>query len=100
MLLRWIVNQYLREAGAGKVREVVTGLARTTVSGVLAPEAQQSAPADRSSDARNATEGVPYSARQEPRPSESGEAEFLPCDVVFVFALGIESGGLVDLLKG
>jgi adenosylhomocysteine nucleosidase len=44
-------------------------------------------------------------ARPEPQTlnSESSpataEREFLPCDIAFVFALGIESGGLVDLLQ-
>src|SRR5207253_10878797 len=26
--------------------------------------------------------------------------EFLPCDIAFIFALGIESGGLIDRLQG
>jgi len=33
-------------------------------------------------------------------PAAADASEFLPCDVVFVFALSIESGGLVDQLKG
>src|SRR5207237_7544659 len=37
---------------------------------------------------------------QEAQAEAGGQAEFLPCDVAIMFALGIESGGLVDLLKG
>src|SRR5262245_35360482 len=78
MLMRWLVNQYLRDAAEGKVRPVV---------GNLSSELRQRAdPATLSSEPRTLN-------------AEPSAAEFLPCDVVFVFALGIESGGLVDLLK-
>jgi len=81
MLLRWLVNNYLRDAAHEKVREVM--------SDVL-------------------TERQPRKAAQ---PSESGEKalvasdeasddEFIPCEVAFIFALGVESGGLIDCLKG
>jgi adenosylhomocysteine nucleosidase len=83
MLLRWLVNQYLRDAAEGKLREVVGGIA--TSGGTPAPV-------------------------ERPRPSsppavatETGEqaspTEFLACDLAFIFALGVESGGLVDLLR-
>jgi adenosylhomocysteine nucleosidase len=81
MLLRWLVNNYLRDAAHEKVREVM--------SDVL-------------------TERQPRKAAQ---PVESGEKalvasddesddEFIPCEVAFIFALGVESGGLIDCLKG
>src|SRR4051812_23611636 len=82
MLLRWLVNQYLRDTAEGKLREVVSG---------IAPERSEPV-----------TERAP---RQEIRPavvsndSEQPSApDFLPCHAAFIFALGIESGGLVDLL--
>jgi adenosylhomocysteine nucleosidase len=81
MLLRWLVNQYLRDAAEGKLREVVGGI---TTSGAAA------------------TKDRPRPAPLPAVVTESGEqappAEFLACDVAFIFALGVESGGLVDLL--
>jgi len=87
MLLRWLVDQYLREAGQGKVREVVTELTRSARQQVTKSAAEIiSAPEPRT---------------QNPEPSAlAPDSDFLPCDVAFIFALGIESGGLVDLLKG
>lgn len=82
MLLRWLVNNYLREAAEGKVREV---------SGQL----KQSVLDEIDSSSRSLTTS-PRPAPSDRPPSE----EFLPCDVAFIFALGIESGGLVDCLKG
>src|SRR5262245_53854720 len=79
MLLRWLVNQYLREGGEGKVREVVAGLSR-----VAQPKSIQGSEVK----------------VQEGKAQEEGTSEFIPCDVAFIFALGIESGGLVDLVKG
>jgi len=82
MLLRWLVNQYLRDAAEGKLREVVTG----AVTGDRPAAAEQrSRPS--SPQGVIATTGEPASS-----------PEFLPCHVAFIFALGIESGGLVDLL--
>src|SRR5689334_1343876 len=78
MLLRWLVNQYLRDAAHGKAREIVTDLVQSPRTGTRQPAA---APIERTSS-----------------PTES--PEFLPCDAVFIFALGIESGGLVDSLQG
>jgi len=81
MLLRWLVNNYLRDAAQQKVREVV--------SDVLTERQPRkaAAPADSSQKALVATD-------------EESDDEFIPCDVAFIFALGIESGGLVDGLKG
>jgi adenosylhomocysteine nucleosidase len=78
MLLRWLVNQYLRDAAEGKVREVVADVVQSPRTGARV----QAAPVD--ADA----------------PTAAQSPEFLPCDVVFIFALSIESGGLVDQLKG
>jgi adenosylhomocysteine nucleosidase len=80
MLLRWLVNQYLRDAAEQKMREVV--------SDVLTERPP-----------RNVIEPVAVKPHDEPAAEEAGD-EFLPCEVAFIFALGIESGGLVDALKG
>lgn len=85
MLLRWIVNNYLREAAEGKVREVLG----EALGGRSA--------AQPITDSRLSTSDSPPEPRTlNPEPSPDP----LPCDVVFVFALGIESGGLIDLLQG
>jgi adenosylhomocysteine nucleosidase len=73
MLLRWLVNNYLRDAAQGQLQEVVA----QTLRGVQ-PGAEP-------------TEGAKEAAPPELAP---------PCDVAFIFALGIESGGLVDKLTG
>jgi len=78
MLLRWLVNQYLQDGAQGKVRDVVNGFVRSAV-----------APAGQPTTDRPATG----------QPTEPS-ADFVPTDIAFVFALGVESGGLVDLLKG
>src|SRR5690242_15997748 len=88
MLLRWIVNQYLREAGQGKVRDVVGGLIRAQGS------------AFRVQDVDDKGQGTGDKSQESVVRSHEAAEEFLPCDVVFIFALGIESGGLVDRLKG
>jgi len=85
MLLRWIVNNYLREAAEGKVREVVGNVLRGD------------SPSQPTPDARRPT---PDSAAPEPGTLNPEPSDPLPCDVVFVFAIGIESGGLVDQLQG
>lgn len=62
MLLRWLANNYLREAAETHLRDAVAG--------TLQPAARQ-------------------------KPGELAP----PCDVAFVFALGIEAGGLIDKLQ-
>src|SRR5262245_19655811 len=73
MLLRWLVNNYLREAAQGKLQSVI----KETLRG---------------GDPAKALEGEP----QEQKPPELAP----PCDVAFIFALGVEAGGLVDKLTG
>ncbi|QDU30907.1 5'-methylthioadenosine/S-adenosylhomocysteine nucleosidase [Anatilimnocola aggregata] len=72
MLLRWLVNNYLRDAAEQAVRQHFSG----TSSG-------------------QAGQTVPTSGGAE------GEVagEDLPCDVALIFALGMEAGPLVDQLK-
>src|SRR5262249_13764105 len=82
MLLRWLVNNYLREAAEGKVREVVQTTLQRELPG-KAPRAEPQLPTPGS--------GPPV--------SDPPATEFLPCDIAFSFALGIESGGLVDSLQ-
>jgi adenosylhomocysteine nucleosidase len=73
MLLRWLVNNYLREAAQGKLQTILQDTLRGGNPEDAAP-----------------TEG-----------KESGPPELAPpCDVAFIFALGVEAGGLVDKLKG
>lgn len=79
MLLRWLVNNYLRDAAESKVRETIARLGQAT-------------PENHTLTAQQATE--------ESRPDAAESEEPLPCEAVIVFALGIESGGLVDLLQG
>jgi len=85
MLLRWLVNQYLRDAAEGKLRDVVGGIT-TSAGSATAANTERPRPASPTTLITEPTE-------QSPKP------EFLSCDVAFVFALGIESGGLVDLLR-
>jgi len=73
MLLRWLVNNYLREAAQGKFQSV---LAETLRGGNPAA----------ASGAESKEAGPPELAP--------------PCDVAFIFALGIEAGGLVDKMSG
>ncbi len=84
MLLRWIVDQYLRDAAQNKLREVVGGI---TVPTNQAPPSEPIEPHSKPRAAPVVADGA-------------APAEFLPCHAVFIFALGIESGGLADLLKG
>ncbi|HEY2415566.1 MAG TPA: hypothetical protein VGI40_25210 [Pirellulaceae bacterium] len=83
MLLRWLVNQYLRDAAEGKLRDVVGGI---TTSGVATAATERPGPAAPPAVITEAVEGKPT-------------ADFLSCDAAIIFALGIESGGLVDLLR-
>lgn len=98
MLLRWIVNNYLRDAAEGKVREVVGGIFNP--SG--APTAPPGETVERTAGQR--TRQAPVASDDEPGQQDGPAAqvppELLPCDVLFVFGSGIESGGLVDLLSG
>jgi len=73
MLLRWLVNNYLREAAQGQLKSVVMDTLRGVQPG-----------------ASTAEEGQPAT------PPELAP----PCDIAFIFALGIESGGLIDKLSG
>jgi adenosylhomocysteine nucleosidase len=77
MLLRWLVNQYLRDTAEGKVRGLVNDIVQPARTGARVQPAPVNAAA----------------------PTTAEAPEFLPCDVAFIFALGIESGGLVDQLK-
>jgi len=74
MLLRWLVNNYLRDAAEQAVRQ--------TISDVTAPRTEQTVAATTQSE---------------------GEAEAtdedLSCEIAVIFALGIEAGPLVDELK-
>src|SRR5689334_859569 len=72
MLLRWLVNTYLRDAAQGHFQSILQETLRPGSS-------------------KPAAEGAKESAPPELAP---------PCDVAFIFALGIESGGLVDKLTG
>jgi adenosylhomocysteine nucleosidase len=76
MVLRWIVNRYLHEAAEQKLRQLAAG-----------------APAHVESPQAGASRG------KSPSGVAAERDDFLPCEIAFVFALGIESGGLVDCLK-
>jgi adenosylhomocysteine nucleosidase len=78
MLLRTLVQQFIRQAAQEKIFEAVSG------SGRGRQRAGREAD-DATGDAADANE------TREPE-------EIPPCDVAFVFALGVESGGLVDLV--
>lgn len=71
MVLRWVVRNWIRRVATEKVRETVTEAAREKLA-----EAAEGAEAE------------------EPATRER------PCDVGVVVALGIEAGGLEDLLDG
>jgi len=72
MVLRYFVRNWLQNAARQKVREAVTEAARKEFS-----------------EAAGAADSPPHADKQE-----------RPADVGIVFALGIESGGLEDLLSG
>lgn len=79
MLLRWLVQNYLREAAEGKVREVI--------SGVVQREPNQ----------RSVTRSEEQADDEEPA---SGEPGIVPCEAAFLFGSGLEAGGLLDAMKG
>jgi len=71
MVFRWVVRNWIRNLATEKVRETVTKAARENV-------------AEAAEDAK----------------AEDAKTRQRPCDVAVVFALGIEAGGLEDLLEG
>lgn len=79
MLLRWLVQNYLREAAEGKVREVI--------SGVVQREPSQRAAAKTEEQSGDDGEVA------------SGEPGIVPCEAAFLFGSGLEAGGLIDALK-
>lgn len=83
MLLRWLVNQYFRDAAEGQVRSAVNEFTERAIA--------------RRSAAASAK--MPESSAPQAATNSDAGGELLPCDAAFIFALGIESGGLVDLLK-
>jgi adenosylhomocysteine nucleosidase len=85
MLLRWLVDQYLRDAAQNKLRDVVSGIAAPP-----RPSENSAPPAQ--------VHSRPESLAQ--ASATDAPAEFIPCHAAFIFALGIESGGLTDLLQG
>jgi adenosylhomocysteine nucleosidase len=80
MLLRWLVQNYLRDAAEGKVREVF--------SGVVQREPNQ----------RSATKREEQAGDEEE--SASGETGVVPCEAAFLFGSNLEAGSLIDALKG
>jgi adenosylhomocysteine nucleosidase len=80
MLLRWLVQNYLREAAEGKVREVV--------SGVFQRDPGRESPETSDDDQTSAEQ-----------PAEGGEPGIIPCEAAFLFGSGLEAGGLIDALK-
>src|SRR5215212_371166 len=98
MLLRWLVNQYLRDAAEGKVREVISGIGQSPAQGpTLKPSTSTHDRRVLYPEGLSLVSQSQLSASGTPNPTP--EPDFLPCDVVFIFALGVESGGLADLLK-
>lgn len=103
MLLRWIVNNYLRDAAEGKVREVVGGIFNPSA----APGASPGETAERSARQRKAATPAEDDDAPDSEPNDApsdpaahAPPELLPCDALFVFGSSIEAGGLVDLLTG
>jgi adenosylhomocysteine nucleosidase len=82
MLLRWLVNHYVRDAAEQKVREVVADVFTERTP------------------RKTADPAAPRSIVPAPDAAAGDDDDYLPCEVVFLFAMGIESGGLVDALKG
>lgn len=93
MLLRWIVQNYLREAAEQKVREVVSGVIPRELSKTRAPR-----PAEDSAKTPDNKGAVPQPAAGGVE-GASEVGEILPCEVAFLFGSALECGGLVDLLK-
>ena len=76
MFLRWLLNNYVGQAAQAKLRDSVLESVRDSFRGAASGGERR--------------EGGNPSAAEELAP---------PCDVAFIFALGIESGGLLDLLQ-
>lgn len=74
MLVRYLVNAWIRQAAQTKLQEAVSEIARE------ASPAAASQPSEQTHD------------------DDAGEAR--PCEAAFMFALGVESGGLVDRWDG
>ena len=72
MILRHLVSHFIRKTAEQKFREHMAG-------------SQQ--------------RGDEGAARAEESPQPAQPPEVKPCDIAFVFALGVESGGFVDLLS-
>ncbi len=70
MLLRWLVNNYLRDAAEQAVRSTLSDFSA------------------------NSQQNQPQSAGE-----TSGAGEDLSCEIAVIFALGVEAGPLVDELK-
>jgi adenosylhomocysteine nucleosidase len=115
MLLRWLVNQYLRDAAEQKMRGMVEDVlsdrpARQRASGEprgdqpRGSDPRRSEPSRATVDADHVSDASPVANAAAGLPQETDQTAdadaFLPCDVLFLFAMGIESGGLVDSLKG
>ena len=83
MLLRWLVNQYVGQAARRRLESVVV---ETLRGGRTACGPPQSGDTQAAADA----EGRPQSPH--------GQELAPPCDVAVIFALGIESGGTIDML--
>jgi adenosylhomocysteine nucleosidase len=107
MLLRWLVNQYLQDGAQGKVRQAVSEFVR----GATAPTNHRPPTTDRPTTDQPATDQPTTDQPTTDQPTtdqpttdqpttDQPASEYLPTDVVFLFALGIEAGGLVDSLKG
>ena len=56
MLLRWLVNQYVRDAAQGKMREVVTDLVQSPRTGT---RQQPAAPTGQAASASDAAKFLP-----------------------------------------
>ena len=86
MLLRWLVNNYLRDAAQDRVRDVLSNVLERPAAG-------------RSEAEQTLVESPERTMSAADEAQEAGE-DFLPCDAVFMMGQGIEAGGLIDLVNG